>query len=442
MSAATLQAQLSPAEQRLAAVVREGDPARSIAAADALLQDSPQNVTALRVKAIALMEQEQLPSAIALLRQALKIDPDSVACRYYLAEALGTNGDITESVELLDEVKRRAPDSEYARRADVVLPELRPMAASLSPTYQSTSLGGMMQMTDNAAARFRFQARAALEYDDNVPLRGENSNLPGPQASGRAVLGWALDYSPWQQELDSLAVSLGFTYDGYRSWHERTALNNYDVNQNILGAYVERQGELATLPYRARLSGNWEYTEVGNEFFNHAEGFKVLFDLQWKPWTLTSFHYNYDHKDFSDNTSFPAAFSRDGSYHNIGLDQYFYLLNNKLILGVGYAYRWTETQGAQFNTNSHGVNVSAQVALPWKITWRSSAAYGSEDYTDYVPNPQRLDNFWIFSTALSRPICTDNMTVELSYTYSCADSSVTFAEYQRQVVGLGLRYRY
>lgn len=440
--ASPLQADLSPAHQRLAATMSQGDPDQTILAADALLNQQPQDVTALRAKAIALMEKEQLPEAIALLRQALKIDPDSVACRYYLAEALGTNGDVAESVRLLDEVKLRAPDSEYARRADVVLPELRPMLAEISPFYDTSLGSNMIESPAGAERRFKAQLRLAMEYDDNVAARASNSPLTGPEASGRVLLGWALDYTPLHQALDSGPFSLGLTLDGYQSWHERQALNDFDVNQNIVGAYLDRQGKLDSMPYRARLSGNWEHTQVGNEFFNHALGFKTLFDLQWKPWAMTSLHYGLDDKDFNDDTATPGTFSRDGAYQTAGVDQYFYLCENRLILGLGYAYRWADTRGSQFETNAHTANASVQVSLPWKLTWRGALSYSSEDFTQYTPDPQRLDNAWMVSTSLSRPIFNENLSVELSYNYFIADSSVAFAEYQRHIVGLGLRYRY
>lgn len=214
------------------------------------------------------------------------------------------------------------------------------------------------------------------------------------------------------------------------------------MNQNILGAYVDRQGELGDMAYRARIGGAWEYTQVGDEFFNHAEGIRTRFDLQWKPWALTSLRYDYDHKDFSDNTLLPANFSRDGDYHSAGLDQYFYLCDNRVILGLGYSYRWADTEGSQFEVSGHGANLSVQVELPAKLTWRGGVQYASEDFTQYTPDPQRLDNAWIFTTSLSRPVFMENLTLELSYSYSVADSSVEFAEYERQILGLGLKYRY
>lgn len=436
-----LSAQLSPSHQKLAYVVREGDVARTLDAADRILQTTPQDVTALRVKAIALMENDQLPEAIAVLRQALKIDPDSVACRYYLAEALATQGHLAESVALLDDVKKRAPSSEYARRADIVLPDLRIMVVGTSNSYDAI-YGALGTPASSSVKRLGVQLRAALEYDDNVAARADGSGFSGPESSIRALFGWAVDFAPLHQQLDDSPVTLGLTFDGYQSWHERTALGAYDVNQNILGAYLDRQGELGDVSYRARIGGAWEYTRVGGEFFNHAEGLRTRFDLQWKPWALTSLRYDYDHKNFSDDTPLPETFSRDGDYHNAGLDQYFYLWDNRVILGLGYSYRWADTRGSQFEISGHGANLSLQVDLPARLTWRGSVQYLNEDFTQYTPNPQRLDNAWIFTTSLSRPVFTDNLTLELSYSYSVADSSVQFAEYERQILGLGLRYRY
>ncbi len=437
----SLWAELSPAHQRLAAVVRAGDADQSIAAADAILQQNPKDVTALRVKAISLIEKDQLAPAIKLLRQALRIDPTSVACRYYLAEALGRNGDIGESVTLLDEVKQSAPNSEYARRADVILPELRPMLTQISPFYD-TSLGSeLVEVQTAAQKRLNLQFRMALEYDDNVAARADNAVPPGPEGSGRALFGWAVDFLPLHQQLDGAPLSIGLTYDGYLSWHERQALQDFDVNQHIIGTYLDRQGKIDTLPYRVRLSGHWEYTEVGHEFFNNSVGFSTLFDLQWKPWAVTSVHYGLDHRDFSDGNFVPGLFSRDGIYQNAGIDQYFYLFNNRLILGLGYTFRWADTTGVQFETDTHTLDLSAQVSLPWKVTWRGAVSFTSEDYTQFTPTPQRLDNAWTFSTSLSRPIC-KNLSMELSYNYTLANSSIAFAEYERHILGLGLRYRY
>jgi hypothetical protein len=109
-----------------------------------------------------------------------------------------------------------------------------------------------------------------------------------------------------------------------------------------------------------------------------------------------------------------------------------------LILGLGYGYRISNTEGSQFDAASHEASLSLTAKMPFKLVFSSSFSFAKEGYADFDPEPKRLDGIYTLYTALSRPLWGDSISVELSYTHSRANSNWDFAEYRRNVYGLAL----
>jgi len=74
--------------QTAAELVQAGEYAAACQVVDGLLADRPDDVLLLRIKGICLLETERETEAVSVLRHATEIEPTSVACRYYLAQAL------------------------------------------------------------------------------------------------------------------------------------------------------------------------------------------------------------------------------------------------------------------------------------------------------------------------------------------------------------------
>ena len=82
--------------------------------AQRLLEERPNDLYLLRIKGVCLMEAGYQDQAVAVLRSAVGLDPDSISSRYFLGQALAYRGSIREAVEILESVQSLAPESTYA----------------------------------------------------------------------------------------------------------------------------------------------------------------------------------------------------------------------------------------------------------------------------------------------------------------------------------------
>jgi len=415
-------------------MIKAQDYSAGLQATDAQLASAPRDATLLRLKGICLMEKNQTDEAVKVLRQAVALDSQSIACRFYLAKALAYQGATIEAVQLLEEVVKAAPDSEYGRLATEVLPQLRQLAQTVE------------QVPADASAlhprRYSVNLRVAGEHDDNVPYIAKNEGGSRPKDSFRLATSTYLEFRPLDQKIDATPVTLGLGYAGYVSFHDRPSMRAFNVEQDAVLAYLSRAGTVLEKPYEFRVGGRFDYTELDRHLYSRSARLDTSFTLQPANWAVSVLQYSAAWTNFADDTILPALFARDGREQSLGFTQYIYLWENRLLLGVGYAYVWDGTTGQLFHESCHHITLSAQVSLPWRLTFKAFGEYRHETYFDYVPAPHRLDDIFSVTAAISCPVVIDNLTAEFAVTSESADSAQGFAAYRRNVVSLALNYSF
>ena len=89
---------------------------------------------------------------------------------------------------------------------------------------------------------------------------------------------------------------------------------------------------------------------------------------------------------------------------------------------------------------SHGGGASLLFKAPWKCRLYSSVRYEEEDYVEFVPDPRRVDDVWTWSVSLSRPVCCDAVEARIGYTSVESGSNRAYADFERDVVSMGLNW--
>jgi tetratricopeptide (TPR) repeat protein len=408
------------------AAIRAGDYAAAHRVVEEQLADHPEDVVLLRIKAVALMESGNDAHAIQVLKHALSLEPASVACRYYLAQTYAYQGSIVDALGVLNEIVQMAPDSEYARLAEGIIPDLQQMVST--------------EALVSDQRRWNVYLRTGMEYDDNVPARAQDDPSDSPTESWRFVGSLYGEVRPLDQRIDRVPVTLGLGYSFYQTLHERDGFSDYDVQSQNGSVYLSRSGLVGSRYYSLRLGGDYNWTDVGNSSYSEIGGADASLDLQLLPWLILTPKYRWENKEFEEDGEYPEFFSRDGEEQTVGVAAQFYLCNNRLVLTAEYDYRWADTEGSLFDLQSQNASGSANLALPWRCRLYTSVSYQQEDYDEYVPNPQRLDDVWTFYTALSRPVLGENLWAEVNYTRRSAQSNLSYADYRQNVYGMALSY--
>lgn len=416
-----------PAEvwDEVAAAIGAADYQRAIVALEAAAEQDPNDYQVQRVLGVCLLELGRLKQAEDHLRAAILLEPDTSAARYHLAQVLALRGNIEEATELLREIIRLAPESGYAARAARVLPGLEQLKETL--------------LVQDAPKRWDLYLRVAGEYDDNVPARSRHDPQDGTH-SLRLVTSVRVAYRFPDQRLDAPWPTLEAGYSYYRSVHDKSAFRDFDVSSHNANLELSRYGYVFGRWTKLGVTGSFGHTELGEEKFNEDIGVEAAWTVQLRPAFLAVLGYGMHWKEFENDTEFPEFFSRDGHEQEARLDTYTYLFQNRLILGLGYAYLWNDVDGSQFGLNRHSVRASATVSLPAKLRLYTSVTYATEDYDEFTPDPRREDDRITAYLSLSRSLWSDAWRAEVYGTYSTSDSNQDFADYDRAVYGIAVSW--
>jgi len=415
-----------PYWQPVAEAMQAGDYPEAYARVSALLNKHPGDALLLRIQGICLLETGYYDAAVAVLGDALEADPGSIACRYYLGQALACRGSIREAIAILEEMKSMAPDSEYVRLAAPALAELHNLADSEAILPD--------------ARRWYLYGSVASEYDDNVPLSPNNSGDDSVRDS------WLLSYSLYgeyrfpDQKIDRSPVTLGLGYSLNGSDYFRSSFHGYDTFSQAISLFIDHAGLLLDRFYALRLEGQYNFTWMDGDQYSDVGAITGSFTWNWLDQLSSVASISWSNLQYEDDGEFPGEYSSDGDEYCFGLDNSLYLLDNRLVVGVRYQYRSRDAEGSQNDLHSNDVTGSLILALPWNLRLRTDLTYQEEDYPEYR-DVSRLDDIWTWYTSLEYTFL-DLFTLELRYTHATADSTVDYAEYRRNVAAVGLSASY
>ncbi|MGH7197460.1 MAG: surface lipoprotein assembly modifier [Candidatus Omnitrophota bacterium] len=416
-----------PYWQKAGELVQSGKYAEALNEIDRLLAERPEDALLLRLKGVCHLQLNELDASVKALQKALKQDPNSIASRYYLAQAYAYRGNVLLAIDLLNEVREKAPGSRYAEQAARVLPDLQ----NLAVTAQAVS----------DKQRWNVSLRSGGEFDDNVMARSDNDPDVTHADTWRFVSSAYVEIRPVDQNIERTPLTAGLAYSIYQSLHERTeAFEEIDLTSQTARLFLRRGDRMWGKPYKFEVYGDTTDSRLGNHSFGQDVGVGTSLNLQWAPWVTVSPSYSIKWKDFRNDTILPEQFSRDGHEQSFGVSNRFYTFNNSVVLGASYYYRRADTRGSQFDIDSHDVGGSVNVSLPWQLGLAAGVNYSTEDYVQFVPEPTRADDSLSVSASITRPLWNPNLFVEFSYNYTTADSNVVFSEYSRQTFGVTFSY--
>jgi tetratricopeptide (TPR) repeat protein len=422
-------------------------------------QDDPQYHL---YRGLVLLQEARSAEAARQLARARAIGPDRVepGASYYEGLAWAGAQDTEKAREALDRVIATAPGTPWAAEAERAKANLDRLATGRTDMWAF--------------------ARAGLEYDDNVRLRGEDifpSSEGDHDIRGVALLhggvellegdGWAAGvqgtyYASLHQDLDDFNEqypSLGVWYD--QRLAERTAMRlSYDVG------YAWYDGDPFLFTQQVRASLFHSFRESGQS---------ELFVTPYK----NNYLYSVD-DNVQDGTGVgvacpvptaicgPAGLNehqernRDG-WGVVAGGEHRYLvdaLDTELLGGLAYLYYGA--RGSEYSYNGIGTWVGTDTALPFEAAFRTAIGYAWLDYRNpsTYPDPgdpglqppapfeqyaldddDRSDDRWTFAVELEKYI-TAAWSASVRYSYTNNNSNVDVFAYDREIVGAYVTYRW
>ena len=274
-------------------------------------------------------------------------------------------------------------------------------------------------------------------FNDNVLGLGKGIALPTDISSqssgfGRFSLdgsyGWALTPS------DTLTARYGYQAVIYGG-----TLSKFDLQDHFFSADW-RHAFSQDLAGAFRLSD--EFTQIGGSSFRNQVGLRPSVGYRWISWGVAELAYNYTSSNYYFGSI--SAQDRDGSAHIVTLDNYLAIPGTRLLARLGYFFVRNESDGGDFEFDSHGVLVELNHPLPWEITadilW--TRAFNRYDNLNSLAGPlgfafARKDDVDVVRVQLFRPI-TDWLKAFVRYDFTNDDSNINFYNYNQNAYSAGV----
>jgi len=458
--------------------------------ADRAVQADPGDPYAYYYQGVIRGRRGDLEGAIAALRQALALQPDLAEAQLDLGVALVQSGDYAAAKPLL-EAARRHPDLQGNATLFLGIAQLRsgaleeslvdfrtaaavaPNLAVVSRYYQGVAQERLGRVDEarlsfravvaadpqsevgreavnylaaldrgvggaQRARRYRIYGGIGLDYDSNVTLETDdqppsNDNEAKSDVNGNLHLGGR--YSLWRGE--NTAVSAGYEF------FQRLYVSRNDANL---------QGHRPSLSFTALwqflrfgLVGRYEfYLLQTSKYLQRGEGLPWIAFVEGE-WGRSELSYRVRWSDFFDTppgTSTVAGIDDDQALdslsHQPRLRQYFYILDPRRYVSIGYAYERRDalkSAGDPFAYDAHEVEVAGGTPLFWEVSLDALYSYRRENYDE----DGRLDQPHRIVAVLRRPLA-EWLEASVGY-YGTIQESNRFP-YDRHIVSVGLDFAF
>jgi len=407
---------------------------------------------------LLLLQAAESSAAANSLERARGLDPAAVepTASYYAGLAWASADERERAADALRRVEGLAPGSTWA-----------------------TEAGRALRRLEDAQPGFWWlNARAGLEYDDNVVLIGEGIGRP------RDVSGIHDVRAVWQvhggyEFLRTRQWAAGITSTYYGSAH--FDLSRFNLEFPSLGLWIDRRFDEATT---ARLRYDVGYAWVDGPFlFTQALTPSVYHEWGRRGRSeLFSRFYRYNYlygstpdvpdgpgasgapcRDPDDLVCGPAGMvesqyrNRDGWGVTTGVSHTIPIGIWKTELTGGYRYHRFSARGGEYSYDGHEIRVGTSTQLPFELTLRTLISYGYRSFrnrssypdprdlvfnTQYpLQNERRRDDLHRYEVELEKALL-ENVSTSIKYSYSKEHSNVAVFDYDREILGWYVTYRF
>jgi len=430
-----------------------GDYEGSREALDAAAPAAQQNPQYHLYRGLVLLQEARSEEAARELARARAVGPTRVepGASYYEALAWAGADEEEKAREALDRVIETAPGTPWAAEAQRAKADLSRLAGGRADAWAF--------------------ARAGLEYDDNVRLRGEDVFAEiDPLAKRddfhdvRAV--WLLHGGA--ELLSGPGWSAGVQGTYYGSAHQD--LTAFNEHYPVLGLWYDRRlAEDTFLRLGYDIGYSWYqydpflFTQQVSASLFHDFGEAGRTELFATPY---KYNYMYPVEDVltcppNVNLCGPPGIdeederNRDGWGLSTGVEHRLPIdaLDTELLGGV--AYLRYSARGTEYSYNGVGTWVGTETTLPFELALRTSIAYSHLSYrhsstypnevtptvTYTLDDDDRHDDRWYYAVELEKYI-TAAWSASLRYSYRDYNSNTKVFAYDREIVGAYVTYRW
>lgn len=458
---------------------------------EAVLAEDPKDTAAIHYLGLIAVQRGDFETAIARYQNAVALDPTDVDLRFDLGSALLESGNTAEARSEFEMVLQAQPDRAraqlfagiaayrageyrgslpYLKRAVELDESLRPQslyytglcqahlqdfpaAASafagvqqspLSPlTDSARNLAKQMPPAGEAARRWALALTAGLEYDSNPTIAGQTLNS---HKDGRGVYQISSSYRLY----DDGRYSATAGYEGYLSSHfDETFV---DLMTHV--GYLTGSADFDPVTFNLRY--DYAYTWIDafdTKKFRELNRVTPSVSYREGSWGFSQLYYQFYDEDFK-RPLLTGDLDRDGVRHVVGFNQFLFPGSHLPAFMPFTYYRigargdFQNTKGDEFDYDSWEFSFGFGAELPGGVDLSFLYRLTQRDYRHdslfSMPAPpayKRDDLEHRMTFELTKDLG-DHWQVALAGAFTLNDSNVPLYDYDRDVLGGYLTYRF
>ena len=268
-------------------------------------------------------------------------------------------------------------------------------------------------------------ARFGIEYDDNV-TRVEQDNV-----SGDGDNAYIFELNGAYRLLDTPDFKLETGYDFYQSIYDEKSDFDFQSHTFILSGSKEA-GDLD-------LSVDYNYINAnlsGDDFF----GMHMLIPrigILLTPRLYTDISFIFQYKDFDTDNK------RDATNNSIGVNQFFFFMENKAYVNASYRIENEEATGGEFDYFGHKLKIGLKVPAPLETQFRFSYEFKLRDYDNVTPSigEEREDKKNTLRFSLDKNFARF-FNLKFKYEFINNESNLATVDYTENIVSLVFGFDY
>ncbi len=399
---------------------QEGNYDLALKAMDDLLQKYPGDSLLLRYRAMALDRSGRSEEAIAIFKSILEKDPEHAPTKYFLGQAYEKTGKHDLAIKEWEWVRDHAQDSPYGAWADE---SLKLAMAGKEPV-------------EIVKPRWRISARYGYEGDSNVSLKPSDKNFASSEdaSAGRHTFDAIFRYNAYTRR-DLIVDAI---YTARQSLHD-SGLSEFNFTSQEFALDLRKRtnafGRDFIFGVRYDLLGGF----LDGETFSLKNRVTLEADTRFSAQTRTVASYQYTAANFGPDGADPSISSRDGSYHDVGVTQYWYSEDFKQYISLLGEFNAGDTRGDNFNFIGGTTRAAVHTPVFWRTDLDVSVGFQYEDYPDFVSlssldTDQRRDYRYDTLASLTHYLTRD-IAIRVFYRYINTQNDNSFYEYDRHIGG-------
>jgi Tfp pilus assembly protein PilF len=417
---------------------------------------------------VALFSQQKPDQAGPLFQQAFRSDPSRENLGYYLGFLAYQRKDYTSALSYFKANVSRDPNyqqlARYYRGLTLAALGLREEAQAeveealrvqpVSPlTAPAQRIVDAFRTARQAERRFRLEARTNFYYDDNVrvnPTNAGEDNVIVLRNNKTRSTGELLylrgDYDYWKTDrfTGTITGSILHTFNNN--------LPDFNVGNYLGGTSVTYRNSLQGMPYFLGLQYAFDFLTLGERKFVRRHSVTPFATLVENAANLTTLQYRFQDKEFlNDRDVTDTSEVRDAFNHMIGVLHFFRFAADRHFIKAGYQFDDEAAKGENYKYLGHRLIAGFRYTLPWDIRFDFTFEFHKRVYASNhtilrtdpigVPNERRKDWEQTYQYGLSKDL-PYNLTLALEGLTVINNSNFEIYDYTRNVVTLGLTWRY